>query len=150
MGLVQRIKKWASLECFLLCTSRIQHFEATCLPDYAGIVAHFTNMPWKVLLDYILPHLHRMMSSDNRETFYPYFIWICSRNWNHCVLNHMPWVRPLASTQKTLKESLCSECCHLQGCGIQVSTGKSGESFLAWRYQPSHHKKFLCWLKSLY
>lgn len=67
-------------------------------------------------------------------------------SWTTCHVRGL-W---LATTQKTLKESLCSECCHLQTCGIQVPTGRSGEGFLAWPYQPSHHKKLLYWLKSFY
>ena len=72
---------------------------------HTGIVSHFTNTPQKTFLD-CTASLSWDGVQDKQGKYFPppsYFIWVCSRNWNHHVLSHMPCSRPPTSTQKTLR-----------------------------------------------
>lgn len=52
----------------------------------------------------VVPLIHGNLSRVSRETFF-YFILVCSRNWNHPVLSHMPFAEPLTTAKQILRNS---------------------------------------------
>lgn len=93
----------------------------------------------------VVPLIHGNLSRVSRETFF-YFILVCSRNWNHPVLSHMPFAEPLTTAKQILRNPLFRVSSGSAGPWNLGAHRKQWRAFPAWPYQPSHHKNFLFWL----
>lgn len=133
-----------------ICSNRCQQSFSVLYAGASWIwrLLYTTKMPAKLHRKRPLtavPLIHGNLSRVSRETFFS-FILVCSRNWNHPGLSHMPFAEPLTTAEQILRNPL-----------FRVSSGsarpwnlgdhrKQLRGFPAWPYQPSHHKNFLFWL----